>query len=59
MSSEKLKIKTYYQFGFPYHSILYGENVVVKLLEKNYKLANKIKKLLKDNPDIIFEGIDK
>ena len=52
--SDKLKIKTHYQFGFPYHAILCGEQVVVRLVEKNYKLANKIKKLLKDNPDLIL-----
>ena len=52
--SDKLKIKTHYQFGFPHHVILCGEQVVVRLAEKNYKLANKIKKLLKDNPDLIL-----
>lgn len=57
--SDKLKIKTHYQFGFPYHAILHGDNVVVKLTEKNYKLASKIKKLLQENPKIIFEGVDK
>lgn len=54
MSSDELKIKTHYQFGFPYHTILCGETVVVNLLEKNYKLAKKIKKLLSENPDLIF-----
>tara|TARA_B100001939_G_scaffold268294_1_gene235838 strand:+ start:3003 stop:3188 length:186 start_codon:yes stop_codon:yes gene_type:complete len=54
MSSDELKIKTHYQFGFPYHSILYKDMVVVNLLEKNYKLAKKIKKLLSENPDLIF-----
>ena len=54
MSSDKLKIQTRYQFGFPYHTILCEETVVVKLLEKNYKLAKKIKKLLSENPDLIF-----
>ncbi len=57
--SKEIKIKTHYQFGFPYHAILHGDNVVVNLLEKNYKLASKIKKLLQENPEIIFEGIDK
>lgn len=54
MSSDELKIQTRYQFGFPYHTILYGEIVVVNLLEKNYKLAKKIKKLLSENPDLIL-----
>jgi hypothetical protein len=31
-----------------------GEIVVVNLLEKNYKLAKRIKKLLSENPDLIF-----
>jgi len=31
-----------------------GDMVVVNLLEKNYKLAKKIKHLLSENPDIIF-----
>jgi len=55
--SDKLKIKTLYSFGFPYHAILHKEQVVVRLSEKNYKLACKIKKLLKDNPDLTFKGI--
>ena len=59
MSSDELKIKTRYQFGFPYHTILCGNMVVVNLAEKNYKLASKIKKLLQENPEIIFEGVDK
>lgn len=54
MSSDELKIKTRYQFGFPYHTILCGNMVVVNLAEKNYKLAKKIKKLLSENPDLIF-----
>jgi len=54
MSSDELKIQTRYQFGFPYHRIVYGDMVVVNLLEKNYKLAKKIKKLLSENPDLIF-----
>tara|TARA_B110000495_G_C22916804_1_gene535560 strand:+ start:746 stop:850 length:105 start_codon:yes stop_codon:yes gene_type:complete len=33
--------------------------VVVRLTEKNYKLAKKIKKLLSENPDLIFSGVDK
>jgi len=33
---------------------LCGETVVVNLLEKNYKLAKRIKKLLSENPDLIF-----
>jgi hypothetical protein len=33
---------------------VYGDMVVVNLLEKNYKLAKKIKKLLSENPDLIF-----
>ena len=56
--SEKIKIKTHYQFGFPYHAILHGDNVVVNLIEKNHKLASKIKELLQENPEIIFEGVD-
>lgn len=57
--SEELKVRTYYQFGFPHHTILYGDQVVVNLTEKNYKLASKIKKLLQENPEIIFEEVDK
>ena len=58
--SDKLKVRTHYHFlGFPYHVILHGDNVVVELTEKNYKLASKIKKLLQENPEIIFEGVDK
>ena len=57
--SEELKVRTHYQFGFPHHAILYGDLVVVNLTEKNYKLASKIKKLLQENPEIIFEAVDK
>jgi hypothetical protein len=57
--SDKLKVRTHYFLGSPYHAILHGNNVVVKLTEKNYKLASKIKKLLQENPEIIFEGVDK
>jgi len=54
MSSDKLKIQTRYLFGFPYHRIMCGDTVVVNLVEQNYKLAKKIKKVLSKNPDLIF-----
>lgn len=43
------RIITFYSFGvIPYHAILKDQNVVVKLMDKNYKLAKKIKTLLEN-----------
>jgi hypothetical protein len=47
----KLKIKTYWSFGnWPYHAIQTQEGeVMCKLMERNYKLACKLRKVIEEN----------
>lgn len=53
----ELRIKRYYRFGFPFHSIekkVNGEwHRVLDLSGLNYKLAKSIKKYLINNPNLI------
>ncbi len=50
----KLQIRTWYQFGCPYHAIENDKGeIILKLSFRNYKLARKIKEFLLKNPKLL------